>query len=353
MQSERRNALRKILVNDWALFLDPISIHYLSGFSGSNALLLVSPSSGEDLLITDARYRERIKLISQDINCKVEINLFEALPRLLPQKINLVVDPKRLTMHQGAVLKDLLPNVVIDARDNLLDEMRAVKDEAEIASLRKACDITSQSLWYLINDLRAGMSERQIAKKFWQNALERGADELAFETIVASGVNGASAHHLPTGRVLEHGDMVTIDCGVKYQGYCSDMTRTVFIGQSHSWQVEIYQAVMQAQGLARESAQVMMKANEIDAKARDYIHSAGFGEYFIHGTGHGVGLEVHEAPYISKTNAVHLKENFCFTVEPGIYLPGQGGVRIEDTCILTGEGLEVLTKGSHEIVCVG
>jgi Xaa-Pro aminopeptidase len=353
MHSERRSKLRKSLAGDWALFVDSVSINYLAGFSGSNGLLVVGSDRESDLLVTDGRYRERVKPLESDLNVQISSNLFENLKKHLPDKINLVVDPKRISLAENLLIEEFIDQVEILPQNNLLDELRMVKDQSEIDIIKKACEITSQSLWYLINDLRPGMTERQIAKNFWQNALARGADELAFTTIVASGPNGSSPHHEPTGRVIERGDMVSIDCGVKLAGYNSDMTRTVFIGKTNSWQEEIYQLVMQAQAQAVASAAIGQTAGSVDLVARQVITSGGFGEYFVHGTGHGVGLEIHEAPMITKANPTELRENFCFTVEPGIYLPGQGGVRIEDTCILTGEGLEILTRGSHEIVCVG
>jgi Xaa-Pro aminopeptidase len=353
MHSHRRNSLRDSLTGDWALFLDQISVNYLSGFTGSNGLLVVGPSENDDLLVTDSRYQERVKSLESDMSVQISSNLFDVLKKHLPAKVNLVVDPKNISLAENLLIEEFIDQVELKVKNNLLDEFRMIKDAAEIELISKACEITSQSLWYLINDLRPGMTERQIAKLFWQNALDRGADDLAFETIVASGANGASPHHEPTGRALARGDMVTIDCGVKLAGYNSDMTRTVFIGSTNSWQEEIYQLTMQAQQHAIAKAQIGASAGSIDLAAREVISDGGFGQYFVHGTGHGVGLAVHEAPFITKGNNIELKENYCFTVEPGIYLPGQGGVRIEDTCILTVEGLQILTRGSHEIVCVG
>jgi Xaa-Pro aminopeptidase len=353
MHNQRRNSLRQSLNGDWALFTDQISINYLAGFTGSNGLLALGPSEADDLLVTDGRYRERVKPLESEIAVQISSNLFDNLKKHLPGGIKLVVDPRNISLAENFLIEEFIDQVDLKAQNNLLNEIRMTKDATEIELISKACEITSQSLWYLINDLRPGMTERQIAKLFWQSALDRGADDLAFATIVASGPNGASPHHEPTGRVLERGDMVTIDCGVKVAGYNSDMTRTVFIGSTNSWQEEIYQLTMQAQQEAVAKAQIGMSAGSIDSIAREIIGNGGFGEYFVHGTGHGVGLEIHEAPFITKGNHTELKENYCFTVEPGIYLPGQGGVRIEDTCILTVEGLKILTRGSHEIVCVG
>lgn len=353
MTRDRRQALKTSYPGQWLYFIDFESIYYLTGFSGTNACLLISPNQNSDVLITDSRYRERVKPLESEIEVIISSDFKKILEQVIPAGESLLIDSKKVSAFSAKVLEENLSNLKVNFKEDLLLNLRIRKDENEIAAIKKACDITSGALWYLINDLRPGMTERQIAKKFWQNALDRGADNLAFETIVASGENSASPHHEPTGRVLQKGDLITIDCGVSYNGYQSDMTRTVFISSTDTWQEEIYQAVMQAQAEAILEAKIGISAAQVDAKAREVISQAGFGDFFIHGTGHGVGLEVHESPFLLKGNELKLEENFCFTIEPGIYLPGRGGVRIEDTCILTKGGLEILTKGSHEIICVG
>ena len=353
MTRARRQALRTQLEGDWAYFSDFESIFYLTGFSGSNAVLVIGQKEDSDFLITDPRYQERVKPLAAELKVVISTNFKRVLTEELPANCRVQIDTKRISSFAASELANTLANSELVLNSDILMNLRITKDEHEIANIKKACELTSQALWYLINDLRPGMTERQIAKKFWQNALDRGADALAFDTIVASGENSASPHHDPTGRVLQKGDLITIDCGLSFNGYQSDMTRTVFIGTTANWQEEIYQVVMQAQAAAIATAKVGTKASQIDACARELITEAGFGEYFVHGTGHGVGIQVHEAPFITKGNDLLLEENFCFTVEPGVYLPGRGGVRIEDTCILTRGGLEILTKGSNEIICVG
>jgi Xaa-Pro aminopeptidase len=352
MSSVRREKLRKKLAGDWAFFIDQESIYYLTNFSGSNGTLIISPEAENDVLLTDARYRERVKKLDQSLNVVIDTDLGKFLRGVITKSKRILFDGDSVSAAKAQQLREILTDVDVLQTKNLLTDLRITKDASEITEIKKACEITSQSLWYLINDLRPNMSERQIAKKFWQNALDRGADDLAFSTIVASGENSASPHHEPTSRVLKKGDAVTIDCGVRLNGYNSDMTRTVFIGETQNWQVEIYEVVMQAQAKAVAESAVGKTASEVDALARDFIAAAGFGEYFVHGTGHGVGLQVHEAPILTKSNHTKIEENFCFTIEPGIYLPGRGGVRIEDTCILDASGLQILTQGSHEIVCV-
>lgn len=353
MSSARRAKLRKKLAGDWAFFSDQESIYYLTNFSGSNGTLLISPEVEKDVLLTDARYRERVKKLDQSLTVVIDNDIEKFLKTRLIKSAQIQIDGSLITAAKAQQLKDLLPENTVHLTKNLLTDLRIIKDSNEIADIEKACEITSQSLWFLINELRPNMSERQIAKNFWQNALERGADDLAFTTIVASGENSASPHHEPTSRVLKKGDAVTIDCGVKLNGYHSDMTRTVFIGETQSWQAEIYEVVMQAQARAVAESAIGQTAGQVDSLARELITEAGFGENFVHGTGHGVGLKIHEAPILTKLNHTKIAENFCFTIEPGIYLPGRGGVRIEDTCILETSGLRILTRGSHEIICVG
>ena len=230
--------------------------------------------------------------------------------------------------------------------------MRSVKDEYEIKQIKKACAITADTLWFLINDLRPGINERKISSLLQEGFLKRGADGLAFASIVASGPNSATPHHEPSKRILERGDMVTIDCGALVNGYHADMTRTIFIGSCADWQKDIYDLVMNAQAEGRKKLIEGAIAEDVDEAARKIIRDANYGDNFVHGLGHGVGLEIHEPVFLVKDVKTKLSKGSCITVEPGIYIPGKGGVRIEDTCLITENGAEVLTPGSHEIICV-
>lgn len=352
---QRRNKLREIFLStsNAALFFDVVSIRYLSGFSGSNAALLIGSEAKDDLLLTDERYTKRAK--DEAIDIKIEISRdFVSIIKREVARLNfakIAIDPKLLTFSQAEFMQKDLNLELVKFKD-FLSTLRMIKDEYEIKQIKKACAITADTLWFLINDLRPGMNEKQIARLLQEGFLKRGADGLAFNSIVASGLNSATPHHEPTNRILERGDMVTIDCGALVNGYHADMTRTVFIGTCADWQKEIYDAVMQAQNLGRKKLKVGVSAEEVDKECRSYIEKANFGSYFVHGTGHGVGLEIHEPMFLAKEVKTKLSRGNCVTVEPGIYLPEKGGVRIEDTCLVTDGEAEVLTPGSHEIICV-
>lgn len=352
---ERRNKLREIFAStsNAALFFDAVSIRYLSGFSGSNSALLIGTDAKDDFLLTDERYTKRAKDEAIDIKIAINRDFFSIIKSQVTQlKLSkIAIDPKLLTFAQAEFIQKDLNLELVKFKD-FLSPLRMIKDEYEIKQIRKACAITADTLWFLINDLRPGMNEKQIARLLQEGFLKRGADGLAFSSIVASGINSATPHHEPSNRVLERGDMVTIDCGALVNGYHADMTRTVFIGTCADWQKEIYDTVMNAQMLGRKKLKIGVSAEEVDQECRKYIEEANFGSYFVHGTGHGVGLEIHEPMFLAKEVKTKLSSGNCVTVEPGIYLPEKGGVRIEDTCLVTDGEAEVLTPGSHEIICV-
>jgi Xaa-Pro aminopeptidase len=351
----RRDALRKILIDkaESAVFFDAVSIRYLSGFSGSNAALLIGQDQEIDVLLTDSRYTQRAKDESPDIEVQIDREFNKQIHKHLDSKSikKIAIDSTRMNIAQGEALSNKNTFELVKIKE-LLAPLRSVKDDYEIKQIKKACAITADTLWFLINDLRPGMNERQISNLLQEGFLKRGADGLAFASIVASGENSATPHHEPTKRILERGDMVTIDCGALVNGYHADMTRTVFIGTCADWQKDIYDLVMKAQEAGRKKLTAGAIAEEVDEATRKIIRDANYGEFFVHGTGHGVGLEIHEPVFIAKDVKTKLSSGSCITVEPGIYLPGKGGVRIEDTCLVTEADAEVLTPGSHEIICV-
>lgn len=350
----RRQSLRKIIENkaQAAIFFDPVSIRYLTGFSGSNAAVLVGEDKEGDLLLTDPRYTQRAKDEATDIGVEICSDFFKSIKEKLVSRAvkQIAIDPIRINLSQADLFIDQAFELI--KFKGLLNPLRSIKDEYELKQIRKACAITADTLWFLINDLRPGMNEKQISNLLQEGFLKRGADGIAFASIVASGVNSATPHHEPTKRILERGDMVTIDCGALVNGYHADMTRTIFIGSCADWQKEIYDVVMNAQLQGRKSLVSGAIAQDVDEATRKVVQEANYGDYFVHGTGHGVGLEIHEPVFIAKDVMTKLSVGSCITVEPGIYLPGKGGVRIEDTCLVTNGEAEVLTPGSHEIICV-
>jgi Xaa-Pro dipeptidase len=223
--------------------------------------------------------------------------------------------------------------------------MDGVKTKEEISIIQKAAEASSAAIAYAATRIREGISEIQLAREIEDYALSlEGATELAFETIVAAGESGAEPHHVPAARRLKKGDLVTIDFGVKVEGYCGDITRTWMLGEPTEKQREVYETVLGAQRAAIAAARIGMTCKELDTVARSYIEERGYGEYFIHTTGHCMGKEVHEKPSISQKDESILKEDMIFTIEPGIYIENWGGVRIEDDIHLTKEGARVITN---------
>ena len=218
--------------------------------------------------------------------------------------------------------------------------------------MKKACEITDQALNEVLKDVKAGVSERSLEIKLKNRMIELGADSTWERFIVASGARGAMPHGMASDKLIEDGDMITFDIGCFYQGYSSDMTRTVSLGEPNDKMKEIYEVVLEAQKQGVEAAKAGITGKALDAVCRDYITSQGYGEYFQHGTGHGLGLDVHENPRVSSINDEPLELGACVTIEPGIYISGLGGVRIEDDVILTEDGCIILNKFPKELIII-
>lgn len=248
-------------------------------------------------------------------------------------------------------LQERLPAARFESCGSVMSSLRMRKDPAEVDLLRRAAHATDRVAARLAEMQMSGMTEREISRQVGRWTLEEGHDLDTFK-IVASGPNGASPHHEPTDRVIGEGDMVVIDFGGKLGGYCSDMTRTFVVGEPTPEQEEVYDVVHVAQRSAVDAVHPGVTAAHVDAAARSVIEAAGYGDRFIHRTGHGIGLEGHEEPYIIETNAMPLEPGMAFSVEPGIYLPGRFGVRIEDIVVVTEEGVEPLNRADHELVVV-
>ncbi|HEY2503530.1 MAG TPA: Xaa-Pro peptidase family protein [Mycobacterium sp.] len=327
---------------DAMLVTDLINVRYLSGFSGSNGALLVFADDRVPVLATDGRYRTQAAEQAPDLEIAIE----RALGRYL---VGHAADGgvRKLGFESNVVTVD-----GFDALGSELDErggetelvraagtveaLREVKDAGELALLRLACEAADAALDDLVarGGLRPGRTEREVSRELEALMLDHGADGISFETIVAAGPNSAIPHHRPTDAVLAQGDFVKIDFGALVAGYHSDMTRTFVLGKAADWQLEIYQLVADAQRAGREALRPGAGLREVDGAARQLIADAGYGENFGHGLGHGVGLQIHEAPGIGATSAGTLLAGSVVTVEPGVYLPGRGGVRIEDTLVV-------------------
>jgi Xaa-Pro aminopeptidase/Xaa-Pro dipeptidase len=348
--SSLRRRLRHCGV-DGVILLNMSNIRYFSGFTGSDGALLVS--CDRVLLLIDGRYttqalRETRGTKIIEYQNKLQ-DLVRALRALKLKKIGLEADVVTLDFY-----RKLVEGTGEDAFVSLPDEfrmIRACKDKAEIALMRKAAEIGSSSTLALLNSIKPGRSERDLALELEMTAREKGADGLAFEPIVASGENAALPHAKPTDRKIKKGDFIVIDFGVKYKGYCSDETCTVAIGKLTARQKNAYRLVLEAQQRALERVRDGVAATDVDRQARA-VFGEKYGRYFVHGTGHGVGLEIHEAPRIGALSEDVLKAGMTLTVEPGLYFPGRWGIRIEDTVLVKKNSCEKITKMNKELIII-
>ncbi|MET9240262.1 aminopeptidase P family protein [Nonomuraea sp. NPDC003709] len=319
------------------LVTSPVNVRYLTGLVSSNAAVLVR-ADGTALLATDNRYIEVARTL--------DVPSVEAY------------DVESALVEPGAGIEAAWMSVATYRRlggglvplEPVVERLRAVKDDGELELLRTACEITDQAFADISGKIVPGITERDLARLLDNRMTELGADKPAFDTIVAAGENGAIPHHAPSGRELRSGDLVTIDFGARYQGYHADMTRTVCLGPPTDWQREIYDLVAEAQRAGRHALAPGAGAREVDAAARTVIEDAGYGSRFRHGLGHGVGLEIHEEPFLGPSRTGRLEDRVPITVEPGVYLPGRGGVRIEDTLVTREGGPELFTKTTKELL---
>lgn len=357
----RREALRELLRAaelDALLITDLINVRYLSGFSGSNAALVVHAEDTEGderrtRLATDGRYVEQAASEVPDIGRVIERSCDRAIVAAAGHDgvRRLGFESGHVTVDAHAALVEVMDEVTLVRAPGLPQRLRAVKDDTEIELLRAACASADAALADLIETggLRPGKTERQVAFELEQRMREHGAQGPSFDTIVAAGAHSAIPHHQPTGAVLVEGDLVKMDFGALRDGYHSDMTRTVVLGRAADWQRELYELVARAQAAGREALGVGVELSAVDGAARTVITDAGRGPEFPHGLGHGVGLEIHEAPALAATGAGTLAAGMAVTVEPGVYLAGRGGVRIEDTLVVRPEGAELLTLTGKEL----
>ncbi|MCX5045271.1 aminopeptidase P family protein [Aldersonia sp. NBC_00410] len=359
----RRLALRALLADrnaDALLVTNLLNIRYLTGFTGSNAALLVVTDDTEDesrsIISTDGRYltqvSEQVPDLRAEITRAVGTRLIELAGKDGVGKLGF--ESHVITVDQHRAYTEVAGEVALVRLGGLIEQLRMVKDEQEVALLRGACAAADAALSLLIENggLRPGRTEREVGRQLEFLMLEQGADGISFETIVAAGANSAVPHHRPTEAILAHGDFVKLDFGATLRGYHSDMTRTFVLGSVADWQREVYDLVLQSQAAGRAALVPGTPVTEVDAAARDVIDAAGHGELFLHGLGHGVGLEIHEAPGIGKGGTGTLLTGAVVTVEPGVYFSGRGGVRIEDTLVVRDQGPELLTLTSKELTVV-
>ncbi|OIO97739.1 MAG: hypothetical protein AUJ92_02960 [Armatimonadetes bacterium CG2_30_59_28] len=322
-----------------------VNVRYLTGFTGTAGLLLVTEDAAT--FYTDFRYEAQAS--QQVVGPRVSIekrSLIQCAARDAKRhRLRAVaIESHHVTVDQKADLARLSPETDWLSAQRVVESLRLSKTPDEIAILRQAIEITDGAFVEVLGKLRSGMTERDVAQRLERALQRRDSDGPAFETIVASGVRSALPHGAASGKKLEHGDLVTIDFGGAYKGYCADLTRTVCIGKANSDQKRVYRIVRDAQLRAEEVLRAGLTGRDVDAAAREHIVSKGYGDRFGHGLGHGVGIEVHEAPNLSRTYRSRLRSGSVVTVEPGIYITDWGGVRIEDVAVVMAKGCEVLTR---------
>jgi Xaa-Pro aminopeptidase len=327
------------------------NVRYLTGYVGSNGIALVG--AGGRLLLTDSRYavsaRDQVRGATVQVGTRdLLADVASAVPEIAGGG-RVGVEAEDLTLARHGRLTDLLGGVGTEPISGLVEGLRAIKDAGEVAIMRRAALVADRALERVLEGGIVGRTEREVALRLYEAMVDEGASEPSFPTIVASGPRGARPHHVPGADPIPPDTLVVIDMGAIVDGYCSDMTRTVATGALPPRLEEIHRVCLEAQQAALEASRAGMAASDLDAVARAIIAGAGYGEHFGHGLGHGVGLAIHERPGVRPEGTEVLRPGMAITIEPGIYLEGEGGVRIEDLVVLGEEGREVLSTSPKEL----
>ncbi len=350
----RLRSLRRLLKRqgvEGLLITNLSNIRYLSGFTGSSALLLVLQD--EAVLFTDFRYKEQVKEETENFCIRIiRKSLIEdvACSNSCKNLGTVGFEPANLTFASYSKLKELLPKTEFVSCDSLVESLRARKDASELRRIRRAVAIADSAFEHVLGILKPGVRELDLAAEIEYLFKLKGGTAPSFPTIVASGTRSALPHARASRKRIRSGELVLFDMGTVHGGYCSDLTRTVVLGRAKSKQKRIYNLVLNAQKRAIASLRIGMKLSTLDGKARALIRDAGYGSKFGHGLGHGVGLEVHELPRVFSKSKEVARQGMVFTIEPGVYLPGWGGVRIEDMVAITADGRQVLTQSPKELI---
>ena len=346
---EKLNSAIKLKHLEAVVVLSDFNRRYLSGFTGTSGALIITKDN--NLLLTDFRYIEQaiaqapeFKIIKQEGSLIDEVK--KQLEKLDVQNVgfegNLVSYDTYLQLSKSYIS--------LISISGMIEKIREVKDESEIELIQKAADIVDEAYEYILTVAKAGMTEQQLKAKLESKMLVLGAEGTSFETIVASGERGALPHGVASDKVINSGELITLDFGAYYKGYSSDITRTFAIGEPDPKLKEIYNIVLEANQKGIDAAKKGITGKALDAIARDYITEKGYGEAFGHSLGHGIGLDVHEGPNLSRKSDTLLDINNCVTIEPGIYLDGLGGVRIEDDILIKENGCERFTKSPKNLI---
>ena len=358
-RTELENIIRELEL-DAILITDRYNMRYISSYRGEGGIVY---TDNDRYVLTDSRYTEQVERECDGYTC-VDIaglgyagNIQKILTEIKPAGTCRVgFENYSISYRDYAEYKEKLKNVELVALDGRLDAIREIKDDDEIEKLRMAEGIGDKAFEYIVGYIREnvsnGVSEREIALELEYYMKKNGAEGLSFDTIAASGRNSSMPHAIPTDKKLEDGDFLTMDFGCLYDGYCSDMTRTIAIGSASESMRHVYDVVLKAQTESMKHIKAGVRCNEVDSVARHIIADAGYGNCFGHGLGHSVGLFIHENPRFSPKCDAELQPGMVITVEPGIYLPGQFGVRIEDLVVVTENGFIDLTKSDKRLMII-
>lgn len=337
--------------NEAAIIVSPSNRFYITGFSSSDGYVVITGESA--VFLTDSRYIESARQKVKSCSVTLLKNTYADLTAALGKSENVYIETGYITVEQLEKLEKSLPQFCF-LRDNMLDNIitnsRIIKNEREIENIIAAQKLTDDTFNYILNNIKVGKTEREIALDMEFFMRKCGSEGVSFDFIVVSGKNSSLPHGVPTDKKIENGDFVTMDFGAVVNGYRSDMTRTVAVGRVTQKQKQVYDTVLKAQTAAIKCAKAGKVCKDIDKIARDIIKDAGYGENFGHGLGHGVGIDIHESPCFNTRDETVLKPNTVITVEPGIYIENQFGVRIEDMIIIGDNGNTDITKSSKELI---
>ena len=330
----------------------PANLFYLSGFTGEGLALIGTQGQA---VVTDFRYVEQAQnqCPGFEILSVSKGQTHEQVVQSLCERFHLSAlrfEEDAMTVRTFHQAQRIMPGVAWKPLNDDIERLREIKDEGEIALIEKACRITGDTFERILPQIREGMTEKELAVIMEFDMLSHGADGPAFSTIVAAGTNGSLPHAVPGNYRIRRGDMITMDFGAKVGGYCADMTRTVALGEPTAQMRQVYETVRIAQQRSQDAVQAGADCRAVDAIARDFIDAQGYQGCFGHGLGHSLGIEIHEQPRLNAVATGKLEANQLMTVEPGIYLPGIGGVRIENTVVVLEGGFRVLTLPTRELL---
>ncbi len=331
---------------------NPSNMFYLSGYTGEGLVLLTRQGC---VVVTDFRYTEQAENQAKGFSVHMT-DAGRSHAAIVAQLCEmdgietLYYEDDYISVRTLEGLRKQMPSMTWKSADGAAERLREVKDEAELALIAQACRITGEAFERILGSIREGVSEKELALSLEYDMMSHGAASPSFSTIVAAGPNGSLPHAVPGAYRLRRGDMITMDFGARFGNYCADMTRTVALGDPGEDMKRVYRVVQDAQQMAQDAVAAGKRCRDIDAIARDYIYAQGYEGRFGHGLGHAVGIDIHENPRLSQSSQDVLKAGQVMTVEPGVYLPGVGGVRIENSVIVRDGGCDVLTTPTRDLI---